>query len=138
MARETYDPKTKTWTRKEKPIDLRPIAPAVHPDEIMGGMKSMADCKVYTSKSAYRRSLREQGFIELGNDEDTRRPEHWTEHRDYQERLEGDAEQAWYAVRDGMSPMTEIDRERCKAIDHNLEHYNFDRREFDEYGNPRN
>lgn len=30
--------------------------------------KSMADGKMYESKSEYRRSLREQGYVEMGND----------------------------------------------------------------------
>lgn len=32
------------------------------------GIKSMADGKLYDSKSAYRKSLKEKGLVELGND----------------------------------------------------------------------
>lgn len=35
------------------------------------GIKSMADGKQYDSKSAYRRSLKEKGLVEVGNDAPT-------------------------------------------------------------------
>jgi len=36
------------------------------------GIQSMADGKLYDSKSAYRRSLKEKGLVELGNDAPTK------------------------------------------------------------------
>lgn len=37
----------------------------------INGIQSMADGKYYDSKSAYRRSLKEKGYVELGNDAPT-------------------------------------------------------------------
>ena len=36
--------------------------------DTQAAFKSMADGKMYDSKSQYRRSLREQGYVEMGND----------------------------------------------------------------------
>lgn len=102
-------------------------------DEIPGGMQSMVNGQWFTSKSEYRRHLKRNGYIEKGNDTECRYEED-TEAIDRQ--LQEDAEAAWYAVRDGMADLSELDRERCKIIDHNLEHYNYDRRERDDWGNP--
>lgn len=40
----------------------------------VGDFQSMADGKRYDSKSQYRRSLKEAGFIEMGNDHPTPQP----------------------------------------------------------------
>lgn len=45
----------------------KPKGPAIISDH-HDPFKSMADGKVYDSKSAYRRSLRERGLVELGNE----------------------------------------------------------------------
>lgn len=108
----------------------------VHTDE-MDPLESMVTGRIHTSKSSLRAEYRQHGVIEKGNDHNTSKRTHWSEEREYQERLAADAERTWYAVRDGMAPLTELDRERCKIIDHNLKHYNFDNRERDENGNIR-
>lgn len=99
-------------------------------------LESMVDGKIYESKSALRAHYKQAGVIEKGNDRNTVPKVHWSQEREYQEKLEEDAVRTWYAVRDGMAPLTELDKERCKIIDHNERHYNYDRRARDEDGNP--
>lgn len=106
-------------------------------DTIPGGLESMVDGKIYDSKSALRAHYKRAGVIEKGNDHVYLKKEHWSETEEYQRKLQEDSERAWYEVRDGMAPLTELDREQCKIIDHNMEHYNYDRRKLDRNGNPR-
>lgn len=108
---------------------------AVITDEIPGGLESMVDGKIYTSKSGMRKHYRQAGVIEKGND----KAPGISNIRDeaYDRRLAEDAERAYYESRDNMAPLSELDRERCKIMDHNMEHYNYDRRFFDDDGNPR-
>lgn len=112
-------------------------APAVAVDE-MEPMQSMADCKFYTSKSAYRKSLKRLGFMEIGNNtEGLNKKENIFETREYNEKLKEDMTRAYYEVRDGMAPLSELDKERCKRIDKNQERTDYDRRERDQYGRTR-
>lgn len=111
-------------------------APATHTDE-MEPMLSHADCKTYTSKSAYRRSLREQGFIEVGNNVEGFKQKNPFETREYDEQLREDLARSFYECRDKMAPMTELDRERCKRIDRNRSRGDYDRRERDRDGRTR-
>lgn len=105
-------------------------------DEIPGGIMSHGDCKMYTSKAALRRSYKEQGFIEYGDQE---LPEPQTRfnnkqmQEEYEKKLMEDIEQAYYQCHDGMAPITELERERFKTIDKMFEENN-DGRERDEYG----
>lgn len=108
-------------------------APAVHADEILGGMLSHADCKIYTSKSAYRQSLKELGYIEVGHEKI--KPKKREPDPAYQAQLREDLERSYYELRDNQCDMPEIDRERAKLIKKQLEDYNYDRRERDQYGN---
>lgn len=112
-------------------------APAVLPDE-MAPMQSMADCKFYTSRSRYRQSLKEQGFIEVGNNtEGLENKTNVFETREYNEQLKEDMTRAYYECRDKMAPLSELDRERCKRIDRNNESNDYDRRERDRDGRSR-
>ena len=129
-----YDPETNTWVSLIKE-PAKPIV-AVHQDE-MEPMQSMADCKYYTSKSKYRQSIKEQGFIEVGNDVDGFKPRNIWEEREYNDKLKEDLTRSYYEVRDGMAPLDEIDRERCKQINRHNERYTYDRRERDRDGKPR-
>jgi len=100
-------------------------------------LESMVSGRIHTSKASLRAEYRRYGVIEKGNDHRTDKPVHFTETDAYQRQLEEDATKAWYAVRDGMAPLTELDKERCKIMDHNMENYSYDRRERDRDGNPR-
>lgn len=111
-------------------------APAVIADE-MEPMLSHADCKLYTSKSAYRQSLREQGFIEIGNDVDGFKQVNPFETREYNEQLKEDLTRSYYECRDKMAPISEFERERCKRIDRNNKRTDYDRRERDRDGRVR-
>ena len=107
---------------------------AVIPDEIC--IESQIDGKIYTSKRELRRHYKREGFIE--RDKGYRsKPVNLYETEEYKAQLAEDATRAYYAVRDNMAPLSELDRERCKMINHNLEHYNYDRRDLDDDGNPR-
>lgn len=130
-----WNAETNSWEslRKEAPkVD----APFVHQDE-MEPMQSMADCKFYTSKSKYRQSIKELGFIEVGNDVDGFKPKNPFETREYEEKLKEDLTRSWYEVRDGFAPLSELDRERCKEVNKHNERYTYDRRERDRDGKPR-
>lgn len=117
--------------REKKEVDVD--APFVIQDE-MEPMQSMADCKYYTSKAIYRRSLREQGFIEVGNDVDGFKSENVFETKEYNRQLKEDMTRSWYEVRDGMAPLSELDKARCKRIDNNMTRQDNDRRSRDRNG----
>ena len=107
-------------------------------DEIPGGMQSMADCKIYTSKARYRQSLREQGFIEVGTNHEGFKPKNPFEEYDYQKQLKEDCARAYYEARDKMAPLSELDRERCRRIDKDRARSDYDRRERERNGKLRN
>lgn len=108
-------------------------APAVHTDECC--IRSMADRKTYTSKAKLRRSYRELGFVEVGNDPMPETPrEHPVTDERHMERLEEDITKAYYQCRDGMAPLSELDKERCKIVDKQFEE-SHDNRERDFLGN---
>jgi len=63
----------KVQTIKSAPV-IRQRGPQVITDsagDTIHGIQSMADGKMYDSKSAYRKSLKEKGLVELGNDAPT-------------------------------------------------------------------
>lgn len=114
------------------------IAPEIITDEIPGGLKSMVNGKIYTSKYRLREHYRQVGVTEIGNETNFSYKYNMYEDHKYKKQLEEDAHRAYYEARDGMAPLSELDKERCAVIDRNLEHYNYDRRERDESGKPRN
>lgn len=102
-------------------------------DDVPEGIQSMVTKRWYTSKGRLRQEYKDLGHIEIGNTNwEPEKVDDPNRDRD----IEIEVEKAYYAVRDGMAPLTELDRERCKMANHNLEHYNYDRREFDDDGNP--
>ena len=101
-------------------------------DDVPEGIQSMVTKKWYTSKYRLRQEYKERGFIEIGNTDYDPTPDPDPK---YEEQLEADVEMAYYAVRDGMAPLSELDKHRCEITNRNLERYNYDRRERDEYGN---
>ncbi len=111
-------------------------APTVHADE-MEPMQSMADCKFYTSKSAYRRSLREQGFIEVGNDVDGFKRTNVFETKEYDAQLKEDMTRAFFECRDKMAPISELEREKFKRMDRQRQRTDYDRRERERNGRVR-
>lgn len=65
-------------TKKVQRVAYEPIVAQRGPQVIsdytgsgINGIQSMADGKYYDSKSAYRKSLKEKGLVELGNDAPT-------------------------------------------------------------------
>lgn len=66
--------KTGKVSRVEAELVVRQRGPQVISDyagKDIHGIQSMADGKYYDSKSAYRKSLKEKGLVELGNDAPT-------------------------------------------------------------------
>ena len=101
-------------------------------DDIPEGIQSMVTKKWYTSKARLREEYRERGFIEKGNDENNSMEEKNPKH---DEEIEAAVTEAYFAVRDGMAELSEIDKHRCQLNNRNLDRYNYDRRERDEFGN---
>ncbi len=62
-----FNEASKTFER-EAPKRVEVNAPYVKRDEIVGGIESWVDGKVYDSKSKLRQSYKEHGVIEKGND----------------------------------------------------------------------
>lgn len=98
-------------------------------DDECDAFQSMADCKHYTSKARYRQSLREQGYIEVGNDVDGFKPVNPFETYQYNKQLKEDVARSYYEVRDKMAPLSDLDRERCRRMDRDRKRHDYDRRE---------
>ncbi len=67
--RSCWDKHAREWVPADEYYARRrrPAGPQVITDTI-DGFQSQADGKMYDSKSAYRRTLREQGYVEVGNE----------------------------------------------------------------------
>lgn len=127
-----YNPKGGRWvidkeTGKLVPWKPQPRkevnAPYVRSDEIIGGMRSMVTGRIHDSKSSLRREYRNLGYIEVGNDIKTwnpKRPDP-TDQPGYKERLVADIDKAYTQIRDGNAPISELERERHKIVNRNLE-----------------
>lgn len=113
-------------------------APYVVTDEI-AALKNHADGRYYTSKAKMRDVYRRLGKVEIGTETD------WKPKRDEkkareerQAEIRAELERAYYDLRDNNAKEMDAEtREKCKRIDHNLKHYNYDRRDYDRDGNPR-
>lgn len=94
--------------------------------------------RYYTSKSEFRRITKMYDCEEIGTEIDWRPPNYEKEKKAKQEKeTEEEIAKAYHAIRDNMAPLSELDKARCKIMDRNLEHYNYDNRERDEHGNIR-
>ena len=119
-----YDP-----SEKKKTVE----APALHQDEAEA-FQSMVDGSWWTSKARYRKHLRDNGKIEVGNDVDGFKPKDPFATDAYNKQLREDMTRAYYEARDGMAPLTELDRARCQRINQQQKRQNHDRRERDRLG----
>lgn len=112
-------------------------APSVITDEIPDGLKSMVTGRVHTSKAVLRHEYKVLGYEEIGNEElKTQKRTKDAEEKRAQE-VEQATTEAFYQVRDGEAALSEYDKARCEIINRNRREYNYDDREFDEHGNPR-
>lgn len=102
-------------------------------DDIPQGIQSMVTGRWYTSKHRLRQEYKELGYTEIGYD--NTEPRRYEDPK-YDEKLEEDVERAYYAVRDGMAPLSDMDKARCEMANKSYE-YNYDRRDRDEFGNLR-
>lgn len=131
------------WNHETQTFDTQPPpkpqklgeSAAVIPDEIE--VKSMVDQKVYTSKRALLASYKRAGKEVVGNDVDYRPTKDPAIEKRAAEKLEADISRSYYQVRDGMAPLSEFDKARCKAINNQLRNYNYDRRDYGPDGKPR-
>lgn len=119
---------------RETPRDVDAPAPL---QDSMEPMQSMADCKFYDSKSKYRQSLRDLGYIEVGNDVDGFKPKNPFETRQYQEQLKEDLTRSYYECRDKMAPVSEYERSRFTRMDRDRQRSDYDRRDRDRTGRTR-
>jgi len=106
-GRWVYNRQTGEWVKNAKPKP-RPSVHAVHTDE-RDAFINHVDGKVYTSMSKYRRALKEQGYVERGND----RPEQFqlpTEEERYRE-IRDDVLEAKRQVEWGVAESTSEERE---------------------------
>lgn len=131
------------WNEAEGKLDMLPEeqAPRAERPHIITDecepFQSMVDGSIHTSKARYRQHLRDNGKIEVGNDVDGFKPVNPFETREYQEQLKEDLTRSYYEVRDGMAPLSEYDRERCKRINRDTRRNSYDRRERDRDGRVR-
>lgn len=124
---EEFDPKG-----KPKQVDAATFIP-----DDCDPFQSMVDGSWWTSKSNYRRHLKANGKIEVGNDVDGFGSVNPFETKEYKEQLKEDMTRAYYETRDRMAPLSELDRERCKRIDEKNKRNSYDRRERDRSGRTR-
>lgn len=80
--------------------------------------------KVYTSKKRFREVTKMFGYEEVDKGYRAKKEPD----PNYEKNLEKDLTEAYYQCRDGMAPLSELDREKIKIIDHNLKEYNHDQR----------
>ena len=106
------------WNKETNSFDVVPpkksitevAAPAVLRDEIVGGIESMVDGRVYDSKSALRRSYKEQGYIEKGDDRVQRAKPQTQE--ELAKEIRDDAEKAFYDLKYDRVEISEWQREQ--------------------------
>lgn len=127
------------WYQK----NYRPVkkAPGIICDEIPATWNH-EDCRYYTSKSELRAANRRLGLTEVGDQTDYVRklakrpgPKELLEDAAFDRELERVVSEAYYSTRDGTNGLPEHVKERCRIQDRNLEHYNYDNRRYDEFGN---
>lgn len=92
--------------------------------------------RIYTSRSKFRAATKALGLIEVGDQTSWQPTKDPRKEEKKAEQLEADIARAYYEVRDGMAPLTELDKARCAIINKGLQEHNYDRREYDESGKP--
>lgn len=106
------------WDGKAK----APVAHGVITDE-MEPIKSMAtfEAKTFTSKSAYKRHLKEHGFVETGGAHLRDIPDSRKYEEEYEAGAREDALAAYYDVKYGRVEFTEAEKELHKREQRELE-----------------
>jgi hypothetical protein len=106
------------WNKETGEFELAPPkpsitavpAPFVIRDEIIGGIESMVDGKIYDSKSRLRRSYKENGVIEKGDDRVARQRQQTRE--ELEKEIRDDAEKAFYDLKYDRVEISEWQREQ--------------------------
>lgn len=112
----------------------RPIVHSVITDE-MDPARHNVTRRWISSKKEYSRETARTGWTEVGNEEIKAYDGPPPPPPGYEEKLRDDAEKAYEGLKNNNMYLDEPTRERCKLIEHNLEHYNYDRRPRDFDGN---
>lgn len=110
-GRFIWDEENHKYVRELPKKTVEVNAPYVIRDEIVGGIESWVDGKIYDSKSRLRKSYKENGVIEKGND---RIP--WRRHQTDEERykdIREDVTKAYYDIKYDRVPLTELEKEKC-------------------------
>jgi len=141
-----HKPERGKWTFKEidGKVQLVPYVevpkPRVHTirtDHVPEGIVSMITGEVFDSRSRYERHVKEHGYEIVGHDMkgQSQKATDKYETDEYNRQLEEDTARAYYDVRDGMAPLTELDKEMCKTIDNQLENGMYKEAKYDDGGN---
>lgn len=107
-----YDHVNKKLIRIDKPKPATVASPYVHQDTI-DPIESMAtqDREMFDSKSAYRRHLKEHGFVESYGHTPKAEP---VDKEKYRKELRETAEKAFYDLKYDRIPLSEKEKELCK------------------------
>ena len=106
-----YNPDTGKMEDYIEPPKPEVNAPTFFKDEILDGLHSMADDKIYYSRSAYLRSLKEQGY-EVTGGEHLKDVKPWTPPT--YEQVREDTVKAYYDVKYDRVEFTEQQKELHK------------------------
>ncbi len=107
-----FNPESNKYVRElpKKPVEVN--APYVKKDEIVGGIESWVDGKVYDSKSRLRRSYKENNVVEKGNERLPRRKQQTDSER--RDDIHQDTVKAFYDLKYDRVKITELEKEKCQ------------------------
>lgn len=110
-----FDEKTGTLREYGDPKPSEVEAPFVVTDEI-SATRNHADGKLYTSKAKFRDAVKSSGYVATEGVFNTASKRKETSEREYADALE----QARNLVKNGMAPLSELDKEICKRQNQNI------------------
>ena len=100
-----FNKETGALERVDAPRKLE-VAPVFHRDEALDGIHSMLDDKIYHSKSAYKRSLKEAGYEVTGGDH-LQQPVKRYDPEKHEREIRETAEKAYYDIKYDRIPIDE-------------------------------
>lgn len=110
-----WDPHSRQLVKYSEPA--RATTHFIHTDYMPPTMNH-SDGRVYESKSAFHAATKRAGDISREGDISIRHKEEWD--GPDEEEMRAEVEKAYYQVRDGMAPLSELDKERCKIVNRQL------------------
>jgi len=109
-GRFRFNEKTNSLEKIDEPRKIE-VAPVFHRDEILDGVHSMLDDKMYYSKSAYKQSLKAAGYEITGGDH-LQQPVKRYDPEKHEKEIRETAEKAYYDIKYDRIPIDE----KSKAI----------------------